>query len=506
MPPRLCHMPLLSTRFLPSFLLAATSLAIAPSCYADLKTGMAAYYNKDYTAAETELRPLAELGDPDATFYLGEIYRVGFRGNDDYTAYKMLSRAARANFLAAATGLLEMRRQGRISYASGAYLMKPAEAKALLPLKTVADDPADARIVDPDTRARLATAYCDNWDGTAKGRDKTKEKSNRHPEVMDYLTAAAQAGQPQAQFNLGMAYMAAGYCAAAVTPDIRAGLGWLRKAADGGILQAQVVIAQAAYYRTPGANVDADEGFERLQRAAVAGSPGAAVLLGQYYENGVGSEVNPAAAARWYGRAVEQDEPEAFSLLANLYLKGQGVEQNNGQAAELLRRGALLGDPASAGILAYAYLNGDGVDRDVRAFSRLLEMSAQGDDALAQYALALELFSGKLLKRDEEKGADYMRTAAHAGYGPALLALGSLYESGRAVGRDPGRAYGLYLLAEQRQTPEARKRAAGIKFKLSAKEVAFGEKLAQTWQPAKTLPGGLNWRAQANAHPEGLDF
>jgi TPR repeat protein len=499
-------MRLFSTRFLPVSLLAAAGLAFAPPCHADLKAGMTAYYNKDYAAAETELRPLAELGDPDASFYLGEVYRVGFRGNDDYTAYKMLSRAARAQFHAAATGLLEMRRQGRISFAPGAYMMKPAEVKALLPLKTVADDPGDARIVDPDTRARLAAAYCDDWDGSGSAKSKDKDKSGRHPEVMDYLRAAAQAGQPQAQFNLGMAYMASGYCAAGVTPDIKTALGWLRKAADGGIVQAQVVIAQAAYYRTLGADVDSSEGIERLQRAVLAGSPGAYVLMGQYYENGFGVAADASEAARWYGRAAELDEPEAFSRLANLYLKGLGVEQDDARAVDLLKHGALLGDSASAGILAYAYLNGDGVERDVRAFGRMLELSAQGDNALAQYSLALELFSGKLLKRDEDKGADFMRTAAHAGYGPALLALGSLYESGRAVGQDLGRAYGLYLLAEQRQTPDAKKRAAGIKSKLSAKEIALGEKLAQTWQPVKTLPGSFNWRAQPNARPEGLDF
>ena len=64
--------------------LAGASLLLAQSCFADLKSGMAAYYAKDYAKAEAELRPLAELGDPDASYYLGEVYRVGYGNKDGF--------------------------------------------------------------------------------------------------------------------------------------------------------------------------------------------------------------------------------------------------------------------------------------------------------------------------------------------------------------------------------------------------------------------------------------
>jgi cell division septation protein DedD len=56
--------------------LAAMAGTVAPAA-ADVKTGVDAWQQGDYAKAVTEWRPLAEGGDPDAQFNLGQAYKLG---------------------------------------------------------------------------------------------------------------------------------------------------------------------------------------------------------------------------------------------------------------------------------------------------------------------------------------------------------------------------------------------------------------------------------------------
>lgn len=63
----------------PRYLVAAliTALMSAPVCAQSVKAGIEAWQRADYAAATTIWRPLAEKGDPDAEFNLGQAYRLG---------------------------------------------------------------------------------------------------------------------------------------------------------------------------------------------------------------------------------------------------------------------------------------------------------------------------------------------------------------------------------------------------------------------------------------------
>ena len=81
------------------WILAATFLAAAVgagAASADVPAGIAAWQAGDYARAVTEWRPLAEAGDPDAQFNLGQAYRLG-RGvpQDLRFAEQWFERAAR---------------------------------------------------------------------------------------------------------------------------------------------------------------------------------------------------------------------------------------------------------------------------------------------------------------------------------------------------------------------------------------------------------------------------
>ena len=84
-------------------LIATSAPALAPKTVRD---GIEAWQHGDYAGAITIWRPLAEKGDADAAFNLGQAYRLG-RGVqiDLAAAQKWLEQAARANHLDAQTTL-----------------------------------------------------------------------------------------------------------------------------------------------------------------------------------------------------------------------------------------------------------------------------------------------------------------------------------------------------------------------------------------------------------------
>lgn len=96
-----------SSRF--SFLAAMTAAGVLCAAAVSAQTvraGIEAWQRSDYAAAVAIWRPLAEKGDADAAFNLGQAYRLG-RGVtiDLAAAQKWLERAARANHLDAQTTL-----------------------------------------------------------------------------------------------------------------------------------------------------------------------------------------------------------------------------------------------------------------------------------------------------------------------------------------------------------------------------------------------------------------
>lgn len=85
---------------------AAVALSPAAAEAETVRAGIEAWQRSDYAAAVAIWRPLAEKGDSDAAFNLGQAYRLGRGVSIDLaTAQKWLEAAARANHLDAQTTL-----------------------------------------------------------------------------------------------------------------------------------------------------------------------------------------------------------------------------------------------------------------------------------------------------------------------------------------------------------------------------------------------------------------
>ena len=93
-------------RFWAKFLVCTSLLLAAPASAQNVKAGIDAWQRGDYVGAVAIWRPLAEAGDPDASFNMGQAYRLG-RGVlvDLATAQTWLERSAEKGHVDAQTTL-----------------------------------------------------------------------------------------------------------------------------------------------------------------------------------------------------------------------------------------------------------------------------------------------------------------------------------------------------------------------------------------------------------------
>lgn len=153
---------------------AAASMLGAASASADVQAGIALWRAGDYPAAVREWRPLAERGDADAQFNLGQAYRLG-RGVpvDLAQAQTWFERAARRGHPQAEANL-------------GLTLFQTGERERAIPWLRRA-----AERGDPRAQHLLATAH---FNGDIVGRD--------WPRAYALMRRAADQGLPQAASSI----------------------------------------------------------------------------------------------------------------------------------------------------------------------------------------------------------------------------------------------------------------------------------------------------------------
>jgi cell division septation protein DedD len=125
-------MRILSRRLMMEVAAVATLVALAPA-RADVKTGVAAWQAGNFDAAVKEWRPLADKGDADAQFNMGQAYKLG-RGvpADMPTAQAWFEKAANRGHVQAQANL-------------GLILFQSGQREAAMPWIRKAADHDDAR-------------------------------------------------------------------------------------------------------------------------------------------------------------------------------------------------------------------------------------------------------------------------------------------------------------------------------------------------------------------------
>jgi uncharacterized protein len=195
--------------------------------------------------------------------------------------------------------------------------------------------------------------YGDIAAGMEAFRNKDYQKAFRE------YKAAAEAGQAEAQFDLGVLY-AQGL---GVPRDLSEAARWYRQAAEQGNAEAEFALGQM-YSRGWGTPRDAADALRWFQMANDPNSDGPPTnwdLL-----EGYGIEQDQMQAAFWYQKAAEQGHVEAEYNLGRLYATGQGVPRDQEQAVRWIRAAATQGYAPALARFGRRYANGSGIAQDHR--------------------------------------------------------------------------------------------------------------------------------------------
>lgn len=268
------------------------------------------------------------------------------------------------------------------------------------------------------------------------------------------LLQAAQTGQPEAQYRLGLLYQdgdgvlqnfataAEWYAKAAyqghagaqnrlarhlyeglgVPRDTVAALEWFAKAAASGDAQMQYDYAVARQALATGPE-DLTDAANWYAKAAEQGHTDAQVSLGLMYQNGEGVPRDPARARALYEGPAAQGHARAQNNLGLLYVRGEGVEQDYARAAQLFQQAADQGMRVAMTNLGVMYENAFGVPLDEERAHELYRMGGQGETD--KTGLSLPLYDPRLLPPDSSKeGLARLYRAAQAGDPVAQFQMG----------------------------------------------------------------------------------
>jgi TPR repeat protein len=260
------------------------------------------------------------------------------------------------------------------------------------------------------------------------------------------LMAKANAGNPDAQFRVGVQYELGAH----VTKDPAQAAVWYRKASDQGYAQAQH-------------------------------------SLGVLYESGNGVPLDPATAAQWYRKAAEQGFAPAEFSLGLCYVHGVGVPLDFGQAIAWYEKAAQQNNSDALMNLAYLYHNGQGVAKDEARSFNFVRQAAEAGSADAQFQLGMAYYQGEEgLQPDNDLARKWLYRSAQQGDAAAQFNYAMLLKA------EPAKVYFWLSLAEphfigqtKAKTTELRTAAAA---KLSAAQKAEIDQQVKLWRPVEDQP------------------
>ncbi len=197
----------------------------------------------------------------------------------------------------------------------------------------------------------------------------------------------------------------------------------------------------------------AKKAFIQMQQAAQLDYLKALTLLGHYYHQGRGVEVNFDEAMRWYKKAAEKDGFAADAARNNIglmYFRGEGVPKDNQEAIKWLQRAADNGYTSATKNLKFA--KGQTLYNEARELSKnnpseadlkksfeLMLQAAETDYGWAMWHTAENYREGKGTPQNYEQALYWYRLVAELDHKAAPVAqnnIGLFYYRGQGVTKD----------------------------------------------------------------------
>ncbi|MFH0865871.1 MAG: serine/threonine-protein kinase [Bacteroidota bacterium] len=361
------------------------------------------YYSADYQDAFPLFKQAADLGSPDAYYYLGEF---SFNG------------------------------MGTPKNANNAitYSKKSAELGFEM------------------AYWRLGYAYTE---GSGEQQDSAKGKEY-YLKALKTIQTLAEKGDPEAQANLG-GYYEQGL--AGLAQDYNTALEWHKKAADKGCAFEYVNIGNIYFNGKGNVKCDYTEAVKWYQKAADVEESNAFIALGTMYYKGLGVTRNYTTALKWFTKAADQNNSDALKYLGDIYYNGLGVTSDYKKAVEYYEKAAENGSTESLSTIAKMYKTGLGVEINYKKAVEYYEKIAAIDSSLTSTfdnIFALYEKGGYGITKDYTKVFYYANKSANLGSPNAQNKMGMLYFYGYGVTKNYQYAKRWFKLASQQGYQDAK--------------------------------------------------
>lgn len=202
------------------------------------------------------------------------------------------------------------------------------------------------------------------------------------PELGAETKLKAYAGNPEAQYELGMWY----FEGINVKQDLGQAAKWVAKAADQKYPYAQYTLG-FLYLQGKGVTQSDEKGLDLLHKAAEQGMPGAQGFLAYIYGQGIGVEQDQDKFLHWTKLAAQNGDAASQFHLAILCLTGDMVERNTDQARALLDKAAEQGHLEAMGTLGEYYMLGLGGNPDYVSACKWFAIAGTKGHAKSNYML-----------------------------------------------------------------------------------------------------------------------
>lgn len=206
--------------------------------------------------------------------------------------------------------------------------------------------------------------------------------------------------------------------------DFNGAMQLLHKAAEGGLMRAQLDLGGIYFAGGQGVEANAQTAYNWFSLAAAQGSREADVFLGILHHNGSLGATDKAAAMKHWRAAAEAGIAEGQYRLGRVLAQDAATRQEG--VEWLVKASASVPQAATAlGNLYYKHLD------DAAAAAAWFEKGALAGDPLAQHVFAEMLLLGNPVEKDNERGLAMLRMAAGQDYKPAMARLVNVLRNGR---------------------------------------------------------------------------
>lgn len=232
---------------------------------------------------------------------------------------------------------------------------------------------------------------------------------------------------------------------------------WLEKAADAGDPEAQI---ELGYFYETGIGVvkSMERAAHWYQLAAHGGLIDAKASLGLLYFWGTGVPQDREMAAKLFREAAEKGNGLAAYQLGIMYADGAGVPPDVATAEHWYTIGAKHQNPQAEYQLGMLFFNAMGHKTDLHKAEHLLRSSAASGFVPATYTLGLLLLQNPALAKSPDEASQLLDEAASAGIWKASEVLGVLARDANGVARDDKAAYFHFRVAALQGGEEAQKK------------------------------------------------